>query len=330
MMRLKGVGKASANCKLNGNGVKAIAKALSIVLLLASSSSVLATEGGGNSYVFGVETNSVGLVPPPGLNVFTYYANYSSKHSKDNSGNDNPALAYFKVKSNAVALRVVYVWPDVQLLGASVMTFVAQAVPTIDLSLGVKLPPPRPALDRSDTETGLTDLGFTPIALGWRSPTYYQVLGLDSHMATGSYDKNNRINTGRNYYQAAPFYAFTWLPADNFDVNAKFRYAVNTTNKETNYRSGHEASVEFSAGYKVNPSVSVGLNGYIYRQTTDDELNGKSFRGDGNRGSVNSLGPYLTYSFSPKFKIIFKIQEEFGAKNRTEGTRIWLQTRIPF
>jgi hypothetical protein len=176
----------------------------------------------------------------------------------------------------------------------------------------------------------LADTSFSPIILGWHSPAYHQTVGLDSHLKVGAYDAADRVNTGRNYYQLAPFYALTWFPAKNVDVNAKFRYAFNTRNKATNYESGDEASIEFSAGYRATPSFAFGLNGYIYRQTTDDRQNGIRVNGNGNRGRVNAIGPYISYSFTPQVTLILKVQSEFDARNRPEGTRIWAQTRIPF
>jgi hypothetical protein len=36
------------------------------------------------------------------------------------------------------------------------------------------------------------------------------------------------------------------------------------------------------------------------------------------------------YRFSKDFAVVAKLQEEFGAKNKSEGTRLWLQARLPF
>ncbi|MBS0452516.1 MAG: transporter [Proteobacteria bacterium] len=50
--------------------------------------------------------------------------------------------------------------------------------------------------------------------------------------------------------------------------------------------------------------------------------------GDGNRGRASAIGPYFTYVFSKKFTLSVKVQSEFNVRNRPEGTRLWLQTRI--
>jgi len=45
---------------------------------------------------------------------------------------------------------------------------------------------------------------------------------------------------------------------------------------------------------------------------------------------VAALGPYISYNITPTMALIAKIQSEFDARNRPQGTRLWLQARIPF
>ncbi|MES2911213.1 MAG: transporter [Pseudomonadota bacterium] len=304
--------------------------AMALASLAMAAAPAGATEGGGNSYPVGVETNFSGLMPPEGLHAFVYYTNYAANESKDNSGNNNPQLAYFKLRSSAVVGRLSYVWPGVRVLGANVETRVAQALPSIAASAGINRPAPLGVLDRSGSRTDLADTVFAPVILGWHSPTFHQMAGVETILPTGSYDSARVVNAGRNTLQVAPFYALTWFPSKGFDVNAKFRFAVNSKNNATNYQSGNEASVEFSAGYQPNPSLTLGLNGYIYQQTSNDVQNGALVNGNGNRGRVKALGPYIGYSFTPRFQVMLKLQSEFDAVNRPQGTRFWIQTKIPF
>ena len=96
---------------------------------------------------------------------------------------------------------------------------------------------------------------------------------------------------------------------------------MSTTNKETNYQSGDELTFEFGGNYRVGQRIQIGATGYAYVQTTDDNQNGAIVNGNGNRGRVFALGPSMTYIFTPKVAIIAKVQFEFGARNRPEGTR---------
>ena len=289
-----------------------------------------ATEGGGNTYPIGVETNFPGFMLPEGLHVMTYYQHYSASHSKDGAGNDNQRLAYYKFNADVLAARFSYVWPGVNWLGASVETRAVLSLPTLDLTLGVARKAPLGPLDRSGSRTAIGDFMLAPLLLGWHSDKLHQTFGIEGFLPTGSYDKGRPVNSGRNYWQLAVAYGATWFPIKEVDLSAKLRYAVNGRNRDTDYRSGNELSVEYSAGYRFSSAVAAGLSGYLYRQTTDDKQAGKLVNGDGNRGSVNAIGPYLTYSFNPKFTVTAKLQKEFGARNKAEGTRLWLQARVPF
>jgi len=120
------------------------------------------------------------------------------------------------------------------------------------------------------------------------------------------------------------------LPRQGVDVSAKVRYGMSTTNKETNYRSGDELTFEFGGNFRVDRSIQIGATGYAYVQTTDDKQNGAIVNGVGNRGRVFALGPSMAYIFTPKVALIAKVQFEFDARNRSEGTRVWLQMKLPF
>jgi hypothetical protein len=313
----------------SANLVRSVALAALGTLGLGSTAA-MATEGGGNSYPIGVETNSnVGMMLPEGLHGFLYYQHYHAGSLKDNNGNDSKQAAQFKLDADLGAARLSYVWPGVRLFGANIETRVVQPFGSVNLSLGINRPGNSP-LDRSGNRAGLADTAFAPIILGWHLGDYHQTIGVDTHLADGTYDPMQRVNLGRNYYQIAPFFAFTWFVFKNFDIDAKVRYGFNTRNKATDYQSGDELTIEFSAGYRPFSNLQLGLNGYIYRQTTDDKQHGLIVNGNGNRGSVNALGPYLAFNVTPKIPVVVKAQFEFGARNRPQGTRIWVQTKVPF
>ena len=304
---------------------------LAIIAMLAMLSiDALATEGGGNSYPIGNDTNfNVGVMLPEGLNTFLFYQHYTASQLKDNNGNDNSRVSSFKLRVDAVAVRLSFVWPGVKFFGANIETRLIQAYSMTELTLDLARPAPLSPLNKGGNRSGFADTLFVPLILGWHSQTYHQMTGVETQLPTGAYDVNEPVNIGRNYYEIAPFYALTWFPTDKIDISAKFRYAFNTTYRATNYHSGDEAAVEFSTGYHITRALTVGINGYVYRQTTDDKQNGVSVNGNGNRGSVDALGPYFRYSFTPKIAMALKLQQEFDAHNRPQGTRVWAQVSLP-
>lgn len=301
---------------------------LTLVACWAPAGPASATEGGGNSYPIGVDNTFAGYMLPEGAHWLLFYQHYTATQFKDNAGNDNPRFVDFRLQSDVVAPRLSYVWPGVVLLGANVETRIVQPISAVDLNLGIARPAPFPPLDHGGHKTGLSDLSFSPIILGWHGTTFHQTLGVETNLPTGSYDVHAYVNTGRNYDQVAPVYAFTWFPTPLSDVSAKFRWGFNDRNKATGYHSGNEASIEFSAGYRATLQLLVGLNGYIYRQTTDDEVNGVVVKG--NKGRVNALGPFASFRFSPNFSLTLRIQSEFGARNRPQGIRFWAMALCPF
>jgi hypothetical protein len=304
---------------------------LAIVATLAMVSiDALATEGGGNSYPIGNDTYNSGMMLPEGLHTFLFYQYYTASQLKDNDGNDNRRVASFNLQVNAVAVRLSFIWPGVKIFGANVETRLIQAYTMTDLTLDLARPAPLSPLNDGGNRSGIADTLLVPIILGWHGQNYHQTVGVETQLAMGAYDANGPVNIDRNYYQIAPFYALTWFPTDKLVISAKFRYGFNTINGSTNYHSGNEATIEFSAGYRIVPALEVGINGYIYRQTTDDKQNGVAVNGNGNRGRADALGPYFRYSFTPRIAVSLKLQQEFDVRNRPQGTRVWAQFSLPF
>ncbi|MFJ2684323.1 transporter [Pseudomonas sp. NPDC087342] len=290
-----------------------------------------AVESNSSSYPVGIETNFSGIMFPEGATWLAYYSHYSAADSKDNSGKNNSSLAHYNFQSDTVALRLSYVWPGVKWLGANIESRFALSVPTVELELDIARPQAFGGpIDKGGTQTGFTDLNIAPVLFGWHGKTVHQTAGIEGYIPSGTYDKDEPVNIGHNFFQAAPFYAVTWFPNEHWEASAKFRYAFNSRNQDTDYQSGNEFTTEFSAGYRVSPAFTLGIQGYVYRQTTDDQLDGESVNGNGNRGSVNALGPYFQYRFSKSFAVITKYQQEFDAKNRGEGSRLWVQMKLPF
>lgn len=298
-------------------------KTLALLIAATLSLPTLATEGGGSVYPVGVETNFTGLMLPEGSNALLYYQHYSADRVKDNNGQDNARVAHFKSQADVLALRYSYVWPGLKLAGANVETRAVLSLPSLELDMRLAKPP----VDRGGNASGIGDMTLAPLLLGWHGPTLHQMAGMEVILPTGDYDKKRNINAGRNIWQAAALYGFTWLPGQ-WEASARVRYGINGRNADTDYRSGDELTLEFSGGYKFAPGWSAGLNGYLYRQVTDDVRNGNTVYG--NRASVNAIGPYVAHAFSRQASIVAKIQIEADAKNRAEGQRLWIQARYAF
>jgi len=85
------------------------------------------------------------------------------------------------------------------------------------------------------------------------------------------------------------------LDKARWEASSKADYIANFKDGTTSYRSGNELTWEFTAMRAVTKKTSIGLNGYLYKQTTDDQLNGALVAG-GNRGRDLAIGPQARFS----------------------------------
>ncbi|AUZ62252.1 phenol degradation related protein (plasmid) [Pseudomonas sp. XWY-1] len=265
-------------------------------------------------------------MPPPGLTNFFYLSDYRANETKDSDGHDKSNIHDFDLHVQALSMRMDYVYTDYSILGAKVESRFALPFVKGDISFNVDTPVGR--VRRSENQDGVGDLMLAPVILGWSSPRYHQLVGVDIFAPIGSYDKDRMFNSGRNTWSYGPWYAFTAYPLENLEVSAKLIYLVNGKNPDTDYRSGHEFNADYNLAYNFTREWQVGLNGYIYKQLSDDERDGHTF-GDGNRGQVVAFGPTIKYQ-TPEIGLVAKWQHETQVENRASGDRIWLQAVYRF
>ena len=305
---------------------------LVLAALLSHGGLADATELGGSSYPVGVELGYGDLLPSGQYNL-AYYSHSAASSLKGNSGQDL-GWARYRLTADTVSYRLQYVW-DATLLGAGIESALVLPFPAIELEKRVSSSLP----DTSGNRFGMTDPLVVPLRLAWKGEEVNQSVALEIVAPLGAYDVNARVNTGRNYWQFAPAYGLSYRPSSATVVGFKLRYGMNTENRDTGYRSGDELTLEYSAGFRLSATTTVGVQGYLFRQTTDDELGGQATSatngrllgsGIGNHGSANAMGPFLSYRVAPRFVVTLKYQQDFDVKNRGEFSRLWLQTLLPF
>ena len=113
----------------------------------------------------------------------------------------------------------------------------------------------------------------------------------------------------------------------------RIAYLVKQTNQATNYFSGNEVEVDYSAGYIVTSDLSVDLQGYYYDQVTGDRKSGVAVivandPGKAFEGRAFAIGPQIRYKLDD-ITMILKWQSELTADNHPQGNRLWLQLAIP-
>jgi hypothetical protein len=291
----------------------AAAAAMAMALFVPA---VQAAEGGGSSYPGGVENFLTGAAPPPGFYVLEYGNIYRADTLKDGSGNDVP-LPVFKLAANVAATRFVWSTPAV-VAGGNVLLHAI--VPLVDLKVEV------PGMSQS--KTGLGDITFGPAVAFHHSPSLHSVLGFDFVAPSGGYDQGDLTNIGRNYWSFQPLVAVSQIDPAGFNGDFKLTFNLNQRNGDTDYRSGNEVYLDYSAGWGLGNGWVLGAGGYAMRQLSDDTHAGASV--PDSKGSAFAIGPSLKYDNGKGWFITAKWQREMSVRNRPEGSALWIKTILPF
>ncbi len=293
-----------------------------IMLVLCCSVSSFATENGQIMYPIGVNTVLNGILPAPGQTMLLNYMQYYSADTLNDS-DGNSTLPDFNVDVFVEALRVLHTWE--RPLGPFTVTsgFVLPVV-YLDMDLGLGFP------GTSDSAFGLGDITLQPLNIGYSnaSHTLFTYLALDLAVPTGSYSENDLANVGSNHYAFQPSLSVTWFATPKLELSGTALLEYDFENKDTDYQSGISTSFEYNAGYMVTDKLQLGLQGFFLTQISDDEVDGEKYL-DGHRSKVNAIGPQLRYNLKSGSALVLKWQHEFGAENRTEGDRVWLQFAMP-
>jgi hypothetical protein len=249
-----------------------------------------------------------GAVPPPG----TYFLNYLTYYTADEfKVKDGPDIPDFDLNVIANTFRLIHVTKH-QVLGGYWGMHVFLPVLNVDVEL--------PFGD--DSKFGIGDIIVDPFILSWHSKNWHFATGIDIFIPTGDFDEDDLANIGRNYWTFEPIFGFTYLSDGGFEVSSKFMYDFNTENNDTDYQSGQEFHFDYLIGYRFNP-WGIGLNGYYYKQITDDEIDGEEVPG-GFKGEVFAIGPSVRYDYK-NMTFNVKYQKEIGAENKPEGDKFWFK-----
>ncbi|WP_025917428.1 transporter [Herminiimonas sp. CN] len=276
-----------------------------------------ATEGGGSTYPMGAENYLTGVLPPPGLYPLVYLNHYSADKIKDNNGND-AAPPNFKVSADVVAPRLIWVTGNT-LLGGQVAHALILPLVNLDVRAGAS----------SQSKTGIGDLTITSLALGYHyNANLHSIVALDIFVPTGRFNKTEMTNIGRNYWGIQPVYAVSYIDPAGWNADFKLMYDFNLKNTDTNYKSGQELHVDYSLGYGFKKNWVVGVGGYAYKQTANDEQNGVTVAN--NKGQAFAIGPSIKYDNGKGMFVTAKWQKEMNVENRAEGQAFWIKALLPF
>ena len=209
-------------------------------------------------------------------------------------------------------------------LGAALPTQVVGAITTMGNAANFAVQSALIARNASENAS-VTGLGDAELSAVWlRHEDRLKVaVGVSLFVPTGSYDKSRGPNPGfGNFYTLRPGIAVSYalnpkLTDQSWDsgvtLAGRLSYGINTSNLETEYRSGDFVYAE-GAVSKVTGNWAFGANLLGIQQVTDDS--GSGAVNGGSRYKNYGFGPFLSYKLPGKdagFNLHFS--RNFGSQN---------------
>ena len=276
-----------------------------------------ANENGGSVYPIGAETVMPAMIPPAHQTMFVEFTLFYEANRLNNATGQS-AAPEFKVRVLANAVKLVHNW-DIPFLGGKLNSNIA--APTIYEQLHV---------DQGHySNSGLSNVILGLFQVGYQKNSFHWFYEGDLYFPGASYSKADVVNIGQHNYALAPVGGFTYLPkSGKSEVSSKLEYIVNFHNTATHYNSGNEFTWEYVAMQQLSSRVALGLNGYLYKQTTDDHQNGFIVE-SGNRGRDLAIGPEVRLSPPGHSVLALKYFRDTLVQNRPAGNAFWFEMGIP-
>jgi len=292
--------------------------AIALVGVLASAQASLAAEGGFSFYLPGLAGDiALAQSSEPGLQVANtvYFL----------SGDAGAAVLQGKVNVGldlTMALNIVsasYTFEQEVLgatytVGAGIPFGYAELEATITTAGGRSFSAKRNSFN-------IADIAVVPLELTWTIDNFSIQLGEVIYAPTGAYDVDEVVNLGLNHWGFDTTLGVTYFNLETgTEVSVAPGVIVNTRNDETDYRTGTEFHVDFTANQFLSETFAVGLRGYYYNQLTGDSGSG-AILGDF-KGESFGLGP--GFLWFPEFAagnlaVLGKWIHDFDATNRFES-----------
>ena len=215
---------------------------------------------------FGVQSGSQ---PAPGFYAAAFYLHYGTDTIKNADG-DTVRLAQDSPSSLGVGAVAPLLWyvSKTKILGANYGAFVT--LPFANASLEA------PAFQLSRPgDTGVSDLLFRPLDLGWHTPHADVAAGLQLYLPTGRYTPGGDDNLGKGMWTYEPFVGATVF----FDEKKTFSFATTAywefhgKKEDSDVKVGQILSLEGGLGKSfLGGGVIIGAAYYAQWKITKDQL----------------------------------------------------------
>ncbi len=299
-------------------------------------------------------TAQAGNLEPAGINLgftsfldgfgptkpdFTYqgYLNYSQyNHIENNAGNQVPNFVNPKIDATVFLNQLIYTTNVTFFNGKAHLSWDA-LVPLVhfNTSTGAGSTPMLSANNGIGDLTFGPFIQFDPVIRGGR-PVFSQRFELDFIAPTGHYSTSALINPSSNFWSINPYWAVTVLPTPKTEISWRLHYLYNFSNNNPGLpqtrsdKAGQAGWVNFTASYAVKPNLNIGINGYYFKQFTNDAYSSSipnigQLTGDTGKAMVFAIGPGAAWKPDAKNFWFLDLYDQVEAKNRTRGIQLNLR-----
>lgn len=231
----------------------------------------------------------VGAQLPPGVYA-TLGLDYITGDAVDANGNSVDQSV-----SDLVYVASVGWVPGFELFGAQYSAAIQTAYITREIDRGPAFPNPF-LQDTTNDRDGFGRLTIQPIRLSWN-------LGEGRFVSTGfaiqapinDFEVGVPVQLAGDFWTFIPDVAFSWM-TPTWETTIHASYFISTENETTDYQSGDEFSVNFTALRNIGDGWAVGPLAYYAAQVTSDENNGTSYPNPATMGATQlEFDKYKTF-----------------------------------
>ena len=188
-------------------------------------------------------------------------------------------------------------------------------------------------------DTGLTDLYFQPVNLGWNTDRADFTAGLGIYAPTGEYEAGGSDNTGLGMWSFEVFAGTTLYldDAKSWHFAATAFYETHTDKEDTDIRVGDILTIEGGLGKSfMEGALNLGVAYYAQWKLSEDDiptldlLSGNSRDG---KNRVYAIGPEISVPLASSSKLYGFLNAryfwEFDAESTTEGETLVVSLTFP-
>jgi hypothetical protein len=209
-------------------------------------------------------------------------------------------------------------------------------IPYVSLDVRADVVAGAGTIRRSDSVGSLGDIVLMPLMFNYQvSEDVNWNFRLSAIAPTGDYEVGRLANTGKNFWTLEPAVGFMYFGKKNGRELSVFLGAdFNEENPDTDYKSGTQAHIEFTAAQHFPFSAGlagIGLTGFWYEQVTGDSGAGAAF-GDFEARTIGA-GPVVSLigkAGGHDLLAELKWLHEFETRNRLQGDIVFLKVIYKF